>query len=106
MVLFVVIKANPYYYICQNMLPTGRAVKNGININKHSSQQSSIVKFDKSIAESIDDQNVPDIKFTGIPFVFFFFNLGLILSTPNTALTVKYLFFKNEECIRLCVFRL
>ena len=106
MVLFVVIKANPYYYICQNMLPAGRAAKNGINISKHSNQQSFVIKFDKSIAESIDDQNVPDIKFTGIPFVFFFFNLCLILPALKTASGGKYPLFKNEGCIRFCILRL
>jgi hypothetical protein len=105
-ILFVIIKANPYYYICQNMLPSGKAVENGINITRHNNQQSFVIKFDKSITENIDDQNVPDIKFTGIPFVFFFFSLFLILPTLKIALGIKYPLFKDEGCIRLCILRL
>jgi hypothetical protein len=105
-ILFVTVKANPYYYICQSTLLTGRTIRNGVNISKHSNQRSFLIRFDKSIAESVDDQNVPDVKFTGIPFVFFFFSLYLILSAIKTALTVKYPLFKNEGCIRLCILRL
>lgn len=105
-VLFIIIKANPYYYICQNMPPTGRTIKNGIGISKHNNQQAFLIKFDKSITESVDGQNVPDIKFTGIPFILFFFSLFIVLSALKTILSVKYPFFKNEECIKLCILRL
>ncbi|HEY9001936.1 MAG TPA: hypothetical protein VIM89_11330 [Mucilaginibacter sp.] len=105
-VLFIIIKANPYYYICQNMPATGRAIKKGISISKHNNQQAFLIKFDKSITESIDDQNVPDIKFTGIPFILFFCSLFLTFSTLKTGLSVKYPVFKNEGCIRLCILRL
>ncbi|MBS1521971.1 MAG: hypothetical protein JST50_13300 [Bacteroidetes bacterium] len=105
-VLFLIIKANPYYYICQNMPATGRVIENSIDISKHDNQQAFLIKFDKSITESINDQNVPDIKFTGIPFVFFFFSLFLIFSTLKTGLPIKYPVFQNEGCIRLCILRL
>ena len=106
MVLFVIIKANPYYYLCQSMPATGRAFKKSAFIGKHDNQQSFLIRFDKSITENIKDQNVPDIKFTGIPFVFFFFNLFLILSALKTDIPIKHRISENEECIRLCTLRL
>jgi hypothetical protein len=88
------------------MPATGRAVKNGIGIGKHDNQQSFLIKFDKSITENINGQNVPDIKFAGTPFIFFFCSFFLTLSTLKTGLSINYPVFKNEECIRLCILRL
>jgi hypothetical protein len=89
------------------MPAAGRAIKNRFGFSKHDNQQAFLIKFDKSITENIEDQNVPDIKFTGIPFVFFFFSLVLSLSALiKPGLSIQRPLFKNEGCIRLCVLRL
>ena len=88
------------------MPAAGRAIKNGTGVSKHDNQQAFLIKFDKSITETIHDQSIPDIKFTGIPFIFFFSILFLTLSTLKTSLSVKYPVFKNEGCIKLCILRL
>ena len=105
-VLFIIIKANPYYYICQNMPANGRANRNDTRISKYNNHTAFLIKFDKSITEDIDDRNIPDIKFAGTPFIFFFFCLSVAFSASKTVLSVEYPFFKNEECIRLCILRL
>jgi hypothetical protein len=102
--VFVLVKANPCYYILQ--YPASAGVSH-ITLLDARHTYNLLVKLDKSITENIDSKHVPEIKFTGMPFVFFFFGFSVFTLLLKPAVrSFSYTFSKNEACIGKCILRL
>ncbi|HVS92442.1 MAG TPA: hypothetical protein VHE59_10435 [Mucilaginibacter sp.] len=99
LVIFLLIKISPSYYICQYESAFTRAKKfEHAHLRGADSQSKYLVRVDKSIVEQIDRFTVPDIKFTGIPFVVFF--IGGLFVTLTSVFSLSRLSIRaNQVCI-------
>jgi hypothetical protein len=107
LIIFILIKASPYYYLYQ--YPSqfkGADVKESFKVRKGDDHHSFLAKIDKSIDEKVDIPIVPKIKFTGIHFGIFFSGIFFILSIPTNSLLFNYLLNRKEICIAQCILRL
>lgn len=107
LILFILIKASPYYYISQYTPPT---LQTGINeypvMRSSIDHVSLLVRVDKSIDDKFSTSLIPGIKFAGIPFEVFFLGLFLITIKPAYNLLSDCLAERPEVCITQCVLRL
>jgi hypothetical protein len=107
LIIFILIKASPYYYLYQYpSLFKGADAKESFRVRKSDYHHNFLAKVDKSIDEKVNNLIVPKIKFTGIPFEIFFLGVFFLLLIPTNNSLSNYLLNRNEICIAQCIFRL
>ncbi|MBS1525159.1 MAG: hypothetical protein JST19_05885 [Bacteroidetes bacterium] len=100
LIIFLLIKISPSYYIYQYQSAFTRA-KNfeHTRLNSTDSQSKYLVRVDKSIVEQVDRFTIPDIKFAGIPFVFFFIGGLFVMFTSAFVFISQHPIRADEVCI-------
>src|SRR6185312_7687735 len=105
--IFIFVKANPYYYICQ-YFPPARSVSPAqiFTFNAKDNHQSFLVRVQKSIIEETPSSSIPAIKFTGTPFVLF--ALGVLLIVFSRRIYSSFVTQSGSPrlCFAYCVLRL
>jgi hypothetical protein len=107
LIIFILIKASPYYYLYQ--YPSqfkGADTNESFRVRKSDDHHNFLVKVDKSIDEKGDHPIIPQIKFTGIPFDIFFLGIFFVFLIPTNNSLFNYLLNRNEVCIAQCILRL
>ena len=105
--VFIVIKVSPLYYACQYVPQlNGSAAREMQKISKTNSRHHILVKVDKSIVEEVSFRMVPEIKFSGVPFTFFFLASLLVSFIPGTKPGVAYWPVWDETYLAFRILRL
>jgi hypothetical protein len=105
--LFVLIKVSPLYYAYQYAPQfNAQAQRETLKISKTDNQHHYLVKVDKSIVEEVSCHLVPAIKFSGVPFTFFFLTSMLVSFILGPRLRRNYPPLRNDAYLNFCILRL
>jgi hypothetical protein len=106
-VIFFLVKANPYYYICQYFpqLQTINAEK-AFSFSPKRDHHSFLVRVQKSIVEENAGSAIPAIKFSGILLFLFIFGSLFTLTGLHIYPVFKKIQQSRQLCLANCVLRL
>jgi hypothetical protein len=107
LIIFILIKASPYYYLYQYPSQFKSAdTQESVRVRKGDDHHNFLARVDKSIDEKVNNFIVPKIKFTGIPFGIFFLGIFFVLLIPTNNSLFNYPLNRDEICIAQCILRL
>jgi hypothetical protein len=107
LVIFFLIKANPYYYVCQ-YFPSIQSINSekAISFNPRRDHHNFLVRVQKSIVEEDAGTSIPAIKFSGL--LLSLFKFGSLLTLAGLYIYPPFVKIKQSRqlCLAHCVLRL